>query len=577
MKIPLGVGAYSRPFGKLPAIRCENRFFEQNPIGAENVALLSRPGSTRFLEIGDGPIRTLYSQYGVFNGDLFFVSGTELYRHSGGQTTPIDGALSDIDFPVIASVAIPGWEALFITDGLTLQYYDGLQAGVHELKPCSVPDDVPISDLAVLASHIICVQKRSRKFFWIRPGETDIADGDFSSAEAEPDEIVSVVAVGDQLWFFGQSSMEPWYATGDNEQPFAPVQGRAFSLGLLPGTLAKLQDTIVIVGQDRVSYRIAGSPERISNHGIEEILRDFVETTDVSVTIDFQITSELNVQFFGSAATASPVINYAWDFGDGETLSGLDADPIHIYDDFGDYTVTLRVTNEDGTVGVAQRLVTVVSIFVAPTNFAGVWSRLSGTLEQIALSWNDPNDYVATLPRKVYRNAVEIADLAAGVVVFAHDSDHATVPLGGEVINDYTVRYYAGVDLSPAASVSIWSGPPVPTNVFTSINSTRAYEFFISWTGGLPIGLVTELYTDYLCFGTYVLKGTYARSEDEKNVRIGTSALITASSPEIQYFHTRIRSKLTSFAVDDFSDYVFVDTEVEAETGETDGYQTCPP
>lgn len=409
-QIPLGIGAYSRPYGSLPEIRCENRFFEQNPVGAEKVALLSRPGSKLFLNIGDGPIRTLFSQAGVFDGDLFIVSGNALYRYNGVDAPQlIAGSLTGEGFPVMTAVAIPSWEAVFITDGTSLQYYEGesrsvgtlalddvfstiiasgdivqidgvyyqwtaadsvngeqdgsaglpwlvkialpilegvddatslsnlydainlggvpgttygslvephpsvrafgltklqfqvraLVAGTvgdvisttttsaglewsgatldggggHELKPSSVPDDVPIVDLGTLASFVICVQGESRKFFWIRPGEIDIDALDFSSAEAEPDYIVNIVVVGDQFWLFGQSSSEVWYASGDGDQPFLRTQGRAFSQGVIPGTVARVQETIIVIGQDGVVYRIAGGPERISHFGIEEKIR----------------------------------------------------------------------------------------------------------------------------------------------------------------------------------------------------------------------------------------------------------------------------------------------------------------
>ena len=402
-QIPLGIGAYSRPFGKLPEIRMENRFFEQNPVGAEQVALLSRPGTKLFLEVGSGPVRSLHTQAGVFGGDLFIVSGEQLFRYDGETLTPIAGTVGGVGYPVLTSVAIPGWDAVFVTDGVSLQYYEGVSratsrltasaivagnevsiAGVvyrftagdvddgspdgtagdpwlvkvggtlamsvanlfaaigntgipgntysstveahpavtvrgqqsegfevvaveggadgnliivqtvgaglswpsgtltggggHALKQSSVPDDAAIVDLATLASHVLCAQARSRKFFWLRPGEVDIDPLDFSSAESEPDEIVNLLTVGDQLWIFGQSSSEVWYASGDSLQPFLRSQGRAFSQGVIPGTVARVQESIVVVGQDRVAYRIAGAPERVSHHGIEEHLRRWRDT-----------------------------------------------------------------------------------------------------------------------------------------------------------------------------------------------------------------------------------------------------------------------------------------------------------
>jgi len=397
-QIPLGIGAYSRPYGKLPEIRMENRFFEKNPVGAEQVALLSRPGTALFLEVGEGPIRKLYSQEGVFGGDLFIVSGDALFRYDGIVVTEITGIVQGGGFPVMTSVAIPGWEALFVSDGVTLQYYEGESratatltatavadadevtidgvvyrftagdvddgtpagsgaepwrvklggtlyascmnlyaaisntgtpgvaystvlvehpsvmprglletafdvvarvggvagntiavsetgagtswsaatlegGGGHALHESTVPDDIGIVDLATLASYVICAEAASRRFFWIRPGEVNIDALDFSSAEAEPDEIVNLLVAGDQLWIFGQSSTESWYASGNADQPFLRSQGRAFSQGVISGTVARIQDTIVVVGQDRVVYRIAGGPERISHHGIEELLR----------------------------------------------------------------------------------------------------------------------------------------------------------------------------------------------------------------------------------------------------------------------------------------------------------------
>lgn len=403
--IPLGIGAYSRPYGKLPEIRMENRFFEQNPVTAERVALLSRPGSKLFLNHGDGPIRTMYSQPGVFDEDLFFISGEEMFRYNDddGVTAILGNVFGMPGYPVMTSLAIPEWEAVFVTDGLTLQYYEGetrafstltgtaiidgdkvtidttvyeftdadVNAGApdgsagnpwlvalgadleesltnlfnainltgtagvdysldttvhpsvraysrtatsfkvranaggaggntisttetganiawtgatlaggggHTLQTVVVPDAISFVDLTTLASHVICAEANSRRFFWLRPGEVVIDALDFSSAEAEPDHIVNVAAVGDQLWIFGQSSTESWYPSGDPDQPFLPTQGRAFSQGIIPGTFAQINESIFVIGQDRVAYRIAGGPERISHHGIEEKIRLWQES-----------------------------------------------------------------------------------------------------------------------------------------------------------------------------------------------------------------------------------------------------------------------------------------------------------
>ena len=52
-----------------------------------------------------------------------------------------------------------------------------------------------------------------------------------------------------------------------------------------------------------------------------------------------------------------PVVSYQWDFGDGETGSG--ARPTHTYDEAGEYTVRLLVTDDDGDEATREELVTV--------------------------------------------------------------------------------------------------------------------------------------------------------------------------------------------------------------------------
>jgi len=81
VSVPLARGAYQRPYGRFPTIECLNRFFEENPTNREDqVSLLSRPPTSVLTTVGDGPIRANFTQVGVFNNDLFVVSGTRLYR-----------------------------------------------------------------------------------------------------------------------------------------------------------------------------------------------------------------------------------------------------------------------------------------------------------------------------------------------------------------------------------------------------------------------------------------------------------------------------------------------------------------
>lgn len=144
--------------------------------------------------------------------------------------------------------------------------------GVNALSQVTTPDDVAISSIAPLATHVVAVQANSGRFYWIEPGQTVIDPLNFATAEQSPDNVVEVIAVGDQIWFLGQDSIEPWYASG-SDPAFVPSQGRVFADGMFPGTAVEIDNFVILVGNDNIVYKVGGGIEQISNHGIEEKIR----------------------------------------------------------------------------------------------------------------------------------------------------------------------------------------------------------------------------------------------------------------------------------------------------------------
>lgn len=58
------------------------------------------------------------------------------------------------------------------------------------------------------------------------------------------------------------------------------------------------------------------------------------------------------VNFTGSVYGGDPGYSWHWDFGDGET--SIDQNPTHIYDEIGQYKVTLTVTDNNGSVAIDE-------------------------------------------------------------------------------------------------------------------------------------------------------------------------------------------------------------------------------
>lgn len=93
--LPFQTKVSLRSVANLPSITLRNRFAEQNTLESESgVACISRPGLRKFTEVGTGHIRKCFAQPGVFNDDLFVVSGTDLWRVTPGGTKTNLGTIS---------------------------------------------------------------------------------------------------------------------------------------------------------------------------------------------------------------------------------------------------------------------------------------------------------------------------------------------------------------------------------------------------------------------------------------------------------------------------------------------------
>jgi hypothetical protein len=277
ISVPLGKGSWVRNRADEPSFALVNRFFEKNQTNTdEQVALIERPALIDYLEAGDGPGRRLYSQPGFSDGDLFHVSGNELFKHHMNAnrsvtTTQITGLIDGVGTTSPDMAATD--EYLFIADGTALQYTDGTAA----LASIATPDGIPIISLDVFNGYVLCVQNNSDRFYWIQPSAIIIDPLDFATAERFPDKIWQVRVVGDEFWLLGEKSIEVWRATGDGDAPFQRIDGRAFNFGIFDGTAVRMKDTSVIaVAHDGTVFNISGFPVPISNPSVAERTRDAI-------------------------------------------------------------------------------------------------------------------------------------------------------------------------------------------------------------------------------------------------------------------------------------------------------------
>jgi len=104
---------------------------------------------------------------------------------------------------------------------------------------------------------------------------------------------------------------------------------------------------------------------------------------------------------FSSAGSSDPdgsISSYSWSFGDG-TATSSSPSPSHAYQNAGNYTAVLTVTDNGGATGAAQvSIIVAPGALIAPTNLTGQAGRGSVTLNWTDNSTNQTGFYIERGP-----------------------------------------------------------------------------------------------------------------------------------------------------------------------------------
>lgn len=271
--IPLGNFAYRRQANFQPEVELENLFMEEDKSGAspDKFARILRPGMALRDSIGSGVLRGLYRQANFLAGDIFRVVGSALYR-SGSSIGAVSGA---------GRVAwAPSIDRLFVLGGNTIHHTDGLTVGVVEM-----PDDAagfPV-DIDTLNSYVL-ITCSDGSIYWIVPGEIVVDPLNFVTAESSPDGLVAGRRLESEMFFFGQSSIEPWQLTGDADAPFQKAIGRQYERGARDrDSVRRFDNSLLWVGDNGNVYRASSQPEVICDEGVSERIRKATGETSAFV------------------------------------------------------------------------------------------------------------------------------------------------------------------------------------------------------------------------------------------------------------------------------------------------------
>ena len=271
--IQFATNSYKSSALPLSAQRVVNLFAEKQPPDAKaQVAVFGAPGIVEFSSLGSGPIRGFVNLGGL----LYVVSGGTLYSvTSAGLATELGGTITGSQ---VVSMDTNGTQ-IIIVNGVSGYIY----TVIGGLQLITDTDFFAANTTTFFDQRFVFDKADSNQFFICESLDGTSYDPlAIASAEARPDNVKAVILNQQVLLVFGDKTIEPWQDVGAPNFPFERVPGVVVERGLLaPYAIAKADNTIFFLGENRVLYRLAGlTPQRVSNHAIETEWRNYTVVSD---------------------------------------------------------------------------------------------------------------------------------------------------------------------------------------------------------------------------------------------------------------------------------------------------------
>lgn len=215
--------------------------------------------------------------------DLLNFEGTPGVDFSSGLTTAntIVSAVADPSVKILTLTAlsdgVDGNLIVTSVSGTTHLSWSGATlagGGTQALHGVQIPTGEAAKCVAQLDSYMFVSVSNSNKFFYVKPGAVVIDALDFATKESAPDPILDMKRMGDVMVIMGSVSTEFWAATGNADNPFAPIEGRTLSRGIIEGTAVSVNDSLIcLVGNDGKVYKLESGLTTVSDNGMDERIR----------------------------------------------------------------------------------------------------------------------------------------------------------------------------------------------------------------------------------------------------------------------------------------------------------------
>lgn len=276
-------------------------------------ALYCTPGLADFVDLGSNPARGIYAV-----GDYLYVVQNDRLRrinNAGAISATLGTLLTSTGY---VSIIDNGLQLLMVdgTYGYVYVFATGefarlensqnvVSSGSHSGVSTATGFPTYPSTCAFQGSYFIVSQGGDNQKFYIS-ASYDAFDWDaldFASAEADPDNMIRVIADHGELVLFGEFTTEFWGNTGAQSFPYSAIQGSATEWGLAAKqAVAKFDNSLLFLGRNRqgqvqVVQILGHNVQRVSTHELEARIQEYptvLDATAFSYMLDGHAMFQIN-------------------------------------------------------------------------------------------------------------------------------------------------------------------------------------------------------------------------------------------------------------------------------------------
>lgn len=272
MQVPIiFTGPTSKSRSKFLSNQLTQNFYTE--LTPEGFVLQSFPGLTLFGAAETGSDRGMFEHQGI----LYKVTGTNLYSIDSFGNHTLLGSSGDV--PGSGRCIFDGLseDIGFASNGV-LWHYDKSAGTVQEVTDV----DLEAPNSLTTINNQIVVDGDGSRFQSSDIGDMTSFPSAYASAESNADDLIRPYEFQQQVWMFGDKTIEPWWNSGVGSPPFDRVEGGIQPKGLgAIHSIAENDQYVYFLGDDRKVYRLAyGQTQAVSNISIANEIEAYSTVSD---------------------------------------------------------------------------------------------------------------------------------------------------------------------------------------------------------------------------------------------------------------------------------------------------------